>query len=340
MKPFLIIGGYGTVGAVAAKALRSFAPDLPIILGGRNQQKAEAAAEALGNAQGVTVDTQRKDLGLAGDLKLSGIALLTNDVSTHPASYAIQHGIPYTSIATQLTHIAPKLAVQISGLTKAASLIQDTSFAGTLVVTGLALLDRFSHVETINVGAVMDDQDLGGPASQSDTSDFGDKAPGFIYKTGSWVQPDSAESLRAFELLDGTTYEAESFPSLDAPELVASSTASSVRLDFTFGETPGRRDHGQPSVEVVYEITGTLTNGEHANVVAQLSHPRGQTVLTGIGVAVAIESLLGLPGARAVPPGLYLPSTLIDPTHMLQRLRETGAELRMRSNNGQTERLI
>ncbi|MER2298477.1 MAG: hypothetical protein ABS956_13420 [Pseudomonas sp.] len=325
MNPFLIIGGYGTVGTETIKALRKFQPNLPLVIAGRDRNKAEAAANTHGNAVGVAVDTSRPDLGLPDAMQLSGIALLTNDISTHPAKYAVTKGIPYTSIATQLVHLAPKLAVQIAGMKKSASLLQDTSFAGTLVLAALQIIEQFSRVDTITIGAVMDDQDLGGPASQSDAADFEGHAPAFLIEGGAWVKPDSHQGSRTFELLDGSTCEGASFPSFDVPELSARFGAQSIRLDFAFAETPGRRLHGQPSVEIIYEISGLLTDGEAATVTVQLSHPRGQTVLTGIGVAVGIEELLGLREDKATPPGLYLPSTLIAPPHMTSRLKEAGA---------------
>jgi len=184
MNPFLIIGGYGAVGTQATNSLRRFQPDLPLVLAGRDGKKAQAAARQLGNAVGVAVDTRKADLGLPTDFKPSGIALLTNDLSTHPAKYAVLHGIPYTSIATQLTHLAPKLAVQINGYARSVSLLQDTNFAGALVLTALELMRRFSRIDTIQIGVVMDEQDLGGPASQADVGDFSDKAPGFLLKEG------------------------------------------------------------------------------------------------------------------------------------------------------------
>lgn len=327
MHPFLIIGGYGTVGTEAIKALRQFQPGLPLALAGRDVKKAEAAAAAIGNAVGVAVDTRRADLGLPSELKLSGIAVLTNDLSTYPARYAVREGIPYTSIATQLTHLAPKLAVQIGGRTRAVSLLQDTSFAGTLVLAALEVMSRFSRIDRIEIGAVMDDQDLGGPASQSDAGDFGDKAPGFLLDDGAWVQPGEEQGSRSFSLLDGSSYQGSSFPSFDVPELAAKSDAPFIRYDFAFGETPGRRASGQPSVDIVYEMTGTLSDSGSATLKAQLTHPRGQTVLTAIGVAVGIEALIGLAGSGSVEPGLYLPSTLIEPAHMVRRLQEAGAEL-------------
>lgn len=36
----------------------------------------------------------------------------------------------------------------------------------------LSLMQRFSRIERIAIGAVMDDHDLGGPKSQSDVDDF------------------------------------------------------------------------------------------------------------------------------------------------------------------------
>ncbi|KKO72004.1 hypothetical protein [Kerstersia gyiorum] len=333
MNSFLIIGGYGTVGTEAAKLVRQFQPGLPLALAGRDANKAQAAAAAIGNAAGVAVDTRRPDLGLSPDLQISGIAVLTNDLSTHPAKYAVRHGIPYTSIATQLTKLAPKLAVQVDGCARAASLMQDTNFAGVLVLVALSLMQRFSRIDRIEIGAVMDDQDLGGPNSQSDVDDFADKAPGFLLEAGAWVQPDAEQGSRRFTLLDGTSYLGGSFPSFDVPELAAASEAPAIRLDFVLDQTPGRRDTGQPSVEIVYEIAGQLSDGEGTRLKAQLSHPLGQTVLTGIGVAVAIESLLGLAGGAAPAPGLYLPSTLIEPAHMIQRLQEAGAQLRVQIDN-------
>lgn len=73
--------------------------------------------EALGNA------AIQGDLGLPPDLQISGIAVLTHDLSTHPAKYAMRHRIPYTSIATQRTKLAPKLAVHVGGCARAAGLM-------------------------------------------------------------------------------------------------------------------------------------------------------------------------------------------------------------------------
>jgi len=74
-KPVLIIGGSGFVGALAARILRKLHPDVPIAIGGRNLDKAQAVAGEIGNAEAVVVDLDRRDLGLSADKAFSTIAM-------------------------------------------------------------------------------------------------------------------------------------------------------------------------------------------------------------------------------------------------------------------------
>lgn len=203
--PFLIIGGYGTVGSFVVEALRMFQPDLPLAIGGRSADKAAQAAAKHAGVIGLAVDTTREDLGLPAGQALSGIAVLTNDLSTHPAHYAMRHDIPYTSIATQLTQFGPKLALHVNNAAKSVSLILDTSFAGTLIMTGRHLTSRFASVSKIEVGAVMDDEDLGGPAARSDGDDFAETPARLILKDGIWKKPAANQQARTFTLLDGSS---------------------------------------------------------------------------------------------------------------------------------------
>lgn len=324
--PFLIIGGYGTVGSFVVETLRGFQPDLPLAIGGRSAEKAAQAAALHANVIGLAVDTTREDLGLPAGQELSGIVILTNDLSTYPAQYAMRHGIPYTSIATQLPHLGPKLALHVNNAVKSVSLILDTSFAGTLIMTGRHLASRFASITKIEVGAVMDDEDLGGPAARSDGDDFAETPAGLILEHGIWKKPTADQEARTFTLLDGSSYTGASFPSVDLPDLIEKTDATSARLDFVLAESPQRRAGGTPSVEILYEIEGILPNGETASLKAQLTHPKGQSYLTALGVAIAIETLTGSVGEKPAN-GIYLPSGLLSPAHVVTRLKETGAVL-------------
>lgn len=320
--PFLIIGGYGVVGSQVVTALKQFAPHLKVAVAGRRADEAEAAAARLG-VIGLAVDTKRDDLGLPHDSLFGGIAVLTSDLSTNPARFARDHGIPYASIATQLSHLAPRLAVHVSGREKSVSLIQDTSFAGALIMVGVELGKSFSAIQSIKVGVVMDEEDLGGPASQGDVDDFGSKAPGLILDRGVWVAPGEDQAQREFVLMDGSSYTGTSFPSFDAPELATATDAANVRVDFAFGRSPGRAAGGQPSVEVSYEIDGTAQDGSSRRLKAQMSHLDGQSALTAIGVAIGIETLVSKPLRN----GLYLPTTAFDAEHFVSRLKDAGTTI-------------
>jgi hypothetical protein len=54
-------------------------------------------------------------------------------------------------------------------------------------------------------------------------------------------------------------------------------------------------------------------------------HPEGQAPLTALHVALGIERLLGLSGGEPVKPDLYLPDLLMDPEHVIRRMKEFGA---------------
>lgn len=321
-KPFLIIGGYGTVGSHLVFLLNQFLPDLPVAIAGRNAEQARKSALRYDNTTGIAVDTQREDLGIDTSMKFSGIAVLTNDLSTHPAQYAIAHGIPYTSIATQLNHIAPKLTLYLRN-PDCRVLIQDTSFAGILISAGIHCSGDFQKVKRIRAAALMDENDLGGPASQADSGDFSQKEAGLLLEDSQWIVPRDGKEMREYRLEDGFAFTGMSFPGFDAAELAYATGATSVRVDFALGQSYGSRHGKKPSVEIIYEIEGTHTDGRDGTLKFQLTHPKGQAFLTAVGVAVGIESLL----QEQECPGLYLTSQKINPELMLSRLLQSGAIL-------------
>lgn len=319
-KPFLIIGGYGIVGSHLVSLLNQFLPQLPIVIAGRDVDKACNSAKSFTNTTGISVDTRREDLGIDAKFEFSGIAVLTNDLSTNPAKYAIKHRIPYTSIATQLNHIAPKLTLYLTN-PDSRVLVLDTSFAGNVIAVGSYCSRHFQQVHSIRVGCLMDENDLGGPASQADSGDFSHKEAGLLLENSQWIVPRNGKEVKEYTVEDGFTFTGTSFPGFDAAELAYATGATSVRVDFAFGQSYGSRHGEKPSVEIVYEIEGTLNDGQKGMMRFQLTHPEGQAYLTATGVAVGIESLL----QEEDNPGLYLTSQKIEPELMLSRLIQSGA---------------
>ncbi len=74
LDPILLMGGSGAIGHHTARALRAAHPDVPLLIGGRDLAKAQRAAEHMGGARGVLIDSAADDLGL-GDRPVSGVVV-------------------------------------------------------------------------------------------------------------------------------------------------------------------------------------------------------------------------------------------------------------------------
>ncbi|RYF05495.1 MAG: NAD(P)-dependent oxidoreductase, partial [Deltaproteobacteria bacterium] len=76
--PLLLIGGAGAIGRQTAHLLRATYPEVPLLIGGRNLAKADAAAAEIGHAEGVLLDLTAPDLGL-GQRPLRAVVIFYMD---------------------------------------------------------------------------------------------------------------------------------------------------------------------------------------------------------------------------------------------------------------------
>lgn len=321
-QPVLIIGGYGTVGSLVVKQLNKYLPHVPIVVGGRNGDKAREFASEYENVTGREIDTKQDDLGITDDTAYSCIVSLTNDLSDKPLRYAIRNGIPYSSIATQLNHFGPKISLSTQTINSTV-LIQDLSFGGILTTLGAYFSQQYLSVKDINVGALMDENDLGGPASEADTGDFSDMEPGLILKNSEWIVPKGKDVSSTYKFNDGSTFTGASFPSIDAPDLANLTNANNVRVDFGFGQSIGSRQGKNPSTDFIYEIIGTTSSNEEVVERYQVSHDKGQAHLTAVGVSLGIEALLKSYNLK----GLRMASQFLTPENVYKRLIEQDCQI-------------
>lgn len=106
--------------------------------------------------------------------------------------------------------------------------------------------------------------------------------------------------------------------------LSTATSAKSIRFDLVYGVSASRRRGDAFSTEIAIETTGELLTGEKVHKRLDIVHPEGQAPLTALHVALGIERLLGLSGGEPVKPGLYLPDLLMDPEHVIRRMKEFG----------------
>lgn len=164
------------------------------------------------------------------------------DVQLNGLRYAQHHALPYLSISSGLTDIAPEVVLSGQRAAAAPILVASHCFAGTLTLAALHLAGAFGQVEAVRVGAVLDETDTGGPAGAIDMERLaaGPDA-GYIRRDGvfTWITGPEAEATVLGS--DGTEHPGRSLAFLDVPSIALATGAPNVRVDLAVGESAGRR---------------------------------------------------------------------------------------------------
>jgi hypothetical protein len=192
-KPVLVIGGSGVVGSLMARTLRRLHPEVPIAIGGRDLGKAEAVAAELGNAVAITIDLDRPDLGLSEGGSYGAVAIFVKDETLNALRYALDKGIPHIGVSSGTFEIGPEVALFVHDPDRAPVVMASQWLAGAAVFPVLHFASAYERLETIRIGAVLDEQDMGGPAASADYDRITTVAPAALtIEDGSalWVTGD------------------------------------------------------------------------------------------------------------------------------------------------------
>ncbi len=326
LNPVLIIGGSGVVGSWTARTIRKLHPGLPLAIGGRDLAKAEAVAREIGGATGIRVDLDRADLGLSGGEAFSAVAVFVKDDRLSSMRYAQHHRIPYISISSGTFEIGPEVAQYIHAPDRAPILLASHWLAGAAIFPVLAFAKDFQRIDAVRIGVLLDEQDMGGPAALTDYNRITGAAPAALtVKDGKMYWAGSDDGKARYVSVDGVELDAQAYSPFDIMALAARTDAKAIRLDLAYSVSASRRRGEAFSTEITIEIEGEGTDGKLRLDRHEIVHPQGQAPLTALGVALAVERLLGLAGGDAPKAGLYLPEVLIDPGYYIDRMKEFGA---------------
>ncbi|MFI6527070.1 saccharopine dehydrogenase [Streptomyces uncialis] len=328
--PVLLIGGSGCVGSRAAAFLRRFHPDLPLVIGGRDLNRAQATADQLGAATGVRVDLVRPDLGLDGQQRFGALAVFPRDGGFSAQRFAQDHRIPFHAVTGSLVEAGQDLTAYVHGPQVSPVVLASHWMAGVPVILAAHHAKEFAAVDEVALAFVFDPKDEMGPAAGFESLESVQAANPLplLRRNGSWVWAQTeSDRVRAITTADAARHQADGYGSLDVLSLAEATGAASARVDLLVADSAGTRAGLRPSHDILIEITGTLRNGVPATRRYDLTHPAGQSSLTALGTAVALEHLLGLAGTPATAAGLHFPETVIDPSHLRKRLNESGTRL-------------
>lgn len=325
--PILLLGGSGAIGHQTAQALRATYPDVPLLIGGRDLNKAQKAAAETGGAQGIQIDATAADLGL-GERKVSAVVVLYKDHTLAALRFAQARGVPHLSISSGVFEIAPEIASYMHAPGASAIVLGYEWLVGATTVPALHLTRAFSQVHEIRMGALVDEKDVGGPAVAADFAYLNHLMPAALTRRDGVYMWRKAEEARAvFTAVDGTEINATGFSSIDVVGLASSTGARSVQFDLATGISSSRRQGGAFSTEIILDISGLDKAGEALRTRHAVVHPGGAAPLTGMGIALLLERLVGLDGKPPVAPGLYFPYQILDASHYLARLTQEGGQL-------------
>jgi hypothetical protein len=327
-RPVLIVGGSGIVGSQAAQTLRRLHPDLPVAIGGRNLERANKTAREVGNAEAVEVEVGQSNLGLT-DERYSAVVMFAKDDTLNGLKFAQARKIPYLSVSSGVFEVGPEMALHIHAPRSAPILMGSQWLVGAATLPTLEFAKEFQSLESIELAAVFDEQDMGGPAAAADFERLTKAAPSpLILKDGKWRWINGEEATRKVKDREGEVRDAATYTPLDVLSLATATDAKSIRFDLVYGESATRK-RGEPfSTEIIIELKGRLKNSQDGSARYELFHPGGQAPVTALSVAIAVERLLGLTGDAKVEPGLYFPDSLIEPAYALRRLQEFGMEVK------------
>lgn len=325
--PILLLGGTGQIGRFTANALRMQYPDLPLLIGSRNQQKAEQVASGLNHAEAVVIDPDADDLGL-GDRPIGAMAVLYSDHRLASLRYAHSRGIPHVGISTGLYEIAPEIAIHMQRPDAAAVVLGYEWLVGATTIATLTSAKAYARIDKIRIGALVDEEDWGGPAVAEDFERFASVISSFLAsRDGAFVWRKEEDAGFTFRAIDGTEIAAFGFSSINIAGLAAVTGASDIEFAIGTGISSSRRAGGAKSTEIIIELSGHDATGASLSSRHAVLHPDGAAPLTALGISMVLERLAGLDGKPATKAGLYFPFQIVDHENYLGRLTQEGGGL-------------
>jgi hypothetical protein len=325
--PILLLGGTGRIGQLTAKALRARHPDVPLLIGGRSEPKAQQAASALGHAEAVVIDPRASDLGLA-DRRIGAMAVLYADERLASLRYAHSRGIAHLGISSGIYEVAPEVALHMQVPDAAATVLGYEWLVGATTIATLTCAEPYTRLDAIRIGALVDEEDQGGPAVAEDFERLASVMPSVLArKDGAFVWRKGDDARCAFRAIDGTVIPASGFSSIDIAGLAAVTGASDIVFAIGTGVSSSRRAGGAKSTEIIIELSGLDATGAPLHSRHAVVHPGGAAPLTALGVSMVLERLAGVDGRPATQPGLFFPHQVLDHADYLGRLTQEGGQL-------------
>lgn len=239
--PILLIGGSGVVGRRTAEQLRAANPAAALLIGGRTLARAQHVAAEVTHAEGVAIDLDADDIGL-GDRPIGAIAIFLKDDRLAALRFAQARGVAHLSISSGTFEIGPEVSAFIHRSSAAPVVLGSEWLAGAAVLPILHLASNVPHLTDIVIDAVLDEEDIGGPAADIDLHRLTELAPAALTRrNGAFFWRNGDDAKVSFRAIDGMTMDAFAYSPLDIAALAAVTNAPNIQLNVAVGTSSSRR---------------------------------------------------------------------------------------------------
>jgi len=321
--PILIIGGYGSVGSKAVAILNEYYPEIPLVVAGRNPQKAHALTEMFDKVTATAIDLSKKDLGLPADARFSAVFLFTNDVTYNAQAYAQRAGIPYVTVTASVAEMGMALACFVNNPQKAPVVLSSQWMGGIADALAIDYAKDFASIDSVKISTIVDPADeVGKESGESEIATIFTLNPYSIaVENGNyhWLKTEE-EKLYTVKTLTGAEHTGYAFPIADILSLKNALDAQSVRFYTAEGESFGTSKGIGLTHDIVIQITGLGKDGTAKIAHHEIIYPKGQAHMTAFGGFLALEQAMGL--THSIEPKLYLGANLLDAEQVKTRLKE------------------
>jgi saccharopine dehydrogenase-like NADP-dependent oxidoreductase len=353
-KAVLIVGGYGIVGAQIASILRQRHPKMPLVIAGRDFEKAKQLADTLGYAEGIKMDVAKVNQISPLHEKLAAVVTATNDPNNYVLLETIRNHIPYIDI-TRWTSQLKQAIIRIAGENITQPIIFSSAWmAGAAALLAKKVSEQFSIIDTLDIDILFSLKDKAGPNSIEYIDQLGTPYDvldgGNIRTVKPMTEPKHVDFKSGFST---NTYR------LDTPDqltLPMSSSANSVAARITYDDKHSARflslmirsgiwrvinrpifkkfrhsllynpGEGGPH-EVLVTVVGKGLDGSHKTVRASLLDDEGQTHLTALGAVIQVERGIAIGGNSGISHGITFPERHEDIDIALTTLQEHGVRV-------------
>lgn len=324
LNPLHLVGGYGATGQQLARLLRLHLPELPLVIAGRDLNKAQALAAEVG-AKAQVLDLKAIDLQF-GDETTSGLVILAKDEGLHAMCWAQDRGVPYLSLSSAAFELGIDLVHALARTNDAPVVIAGQWFAGAVTMAVLDLCEWFDHVDSVVAGITVDrNAAAGGAASVADFERVARSSKATLARIGgAYLWQQEAESLKSYQGVNGLLIRGKGSVSIDVATIGARTTARDIHVLETWGDSSHYLETGIPADEVAIEVVG-MTEQRSAVARRTMILPHAPASMTAVSLLATLERMFG---SQGIGHGVWTPDQLQPAGAFMRRIQELGVRVK------------